>query len=133
MLHIFMQKAETQVPPFFFSGLFLDLIRFETPSAIHFSRSTSSSIGVHGIGGGLSYSLPFDFLFFLPVDTVMACGVDLRSLGLSELGLTDWAVFLAFCNSYANCEISKFSRTTLYSMIILPMYISTNVFSSQWS
>ena len=88
---------------------------------------------MHGIGGGLLYSLPSDFLFFLPVDIIMAYGVDLHSLGLSELGLTNWAIFLAFCNSYANYEISKFFKMTLYSMIILPMHISTSVFSSQWS
>ena len=74
----------------------------KTPSTIHLSRSTSSSFGVHGIGERLSYSLPFDFLFFSLVDTIMACGMDLHSLGLSKLGLTDWAIFLAFGNSCAN-------------------------------
>ena len=97
------------------------LTSLKTPSAIYLSRSTSSS------------SLPSNFLFSSLVDTAIACGVDLRSLGLSKLGLTDWAIFLAFCSSYANWEISKFSETALYSIILLPIHISTYVFSSQWS
>ena len=91
----------------------------------------SSSFGVHGNGEGVSYSLPFAFLFLSPADTAMAYEVDLRSLGLLEFGLTDWAVFLAFCSNYANWEISKFSKTALYSIIMLPIHISTNVFSLQ--
>ena len=77
------------------------------------------------------YSLPYDFLFFLAIDTAITYIVDILSLGLSKLGLINWAVFLAFCNSYANWEISKFSKIALYSMIMLPIYISTNIFSSQ--
>ena len=61
----------------------------KTPSVTHLSRSMSSSFGVHGSGGGVSYSLLSDFFFLLPVDATMAYGVFLRSLGLSELGLTD--------------------------------------------
>ena len=44
---------------------------------------------------------------------------------------TDWAVFLAFYNNYANWEISKFSKTALYSLIMFVIHISTNVLSSQ--
>ena len=87
--------------------------------------------GVHGNGEGVSYSLPSDFLFLSPVDTAMAYGVVFHSLSLSELGLTDWAVLLAFYSNCANWEISKFSKTALYSIIMLPIHISTNVFSSQ--
>ena len=79
--------------------------------------------------GGVSYSLPSVFLLRSPVDTAIACGAFL----LSELGFTDWAVFLAFYNSCANWEISRFFRTALYSRIMLVMHISTKVLSSQWS
>jgi len=61
----------------------------------------------------------------------LRCGFPL--FGPLELDLTDWAVFLAFCNSYTNWEISRFSKIALYSMIMLPIHIYTNVFSSQWS
>ena len=61
----------------------------KTPSVTHLSRSMSSYFGVHGSGGGVSYSLLSDFFFLLPVDATVAYGVFLRSLGLSELGLTD--------------------------------------------
>jgi len=70
----------------------------KTPSAIHLSRRASSSFRVHGSGGKVSYSLLSDFHFHSPVDTAMAYGVFL----LSELSLTDWAVFMAFCNNCAN-------------------------------
>ena len=62
----------------------------KTPSAIHLSGSTSNSFGVLGNGLWVSHSLPSDFLFLSPVDTAMACKVDLHPLGLSKLGLTDW-------------------------------------------
>ena len=65
------------------------LLDLKTLSAIHLSKRTSNSFGMHGMGGGLSYSLPFDFFLFSLVDTVMACGVGFRSLVLSELGLTN--------------------------------------------
>ena len=81
------------------------------------------------MGGGVSYSLPSVFLLRSPVDTAIACGAFL----LSELGFTNWAVFLAFRNSYANWEISRFSRTALNSRIMLVIHISTKVLSSQWS
>jgi len=85
-----MQMIEMRVPLFFLSGFIcLGSYRALTLYVIHLSRSTSSSFGVHGIGRGFSYSLPPDFLFFSLVDTAMACGVDLHSLGLLELGLTD--------------------------------------------
>ena len=64
----------------------------KTPFAIHISRSTSSSFGVYGSDGGVSYSIPLDFLFLSPMDTAMAYGVFLHSLGLSELGLIDWSL-----------------------------------------
>ena len=81
------------------------------------------------MGRGVSYSLPSVFLLRSPVDTAIACGAFL----LSELGFKDRAVFLAFCNSYANWEISRFSRTALNSRIMLVIHISTKVLSSQWS
>ena len=89
MLHIIMQMAEMQVPPFFLNRLSRNLIGFENPIYDHLSRSISSSFGVHGIGRGFSCSLLSNFLFFSLVDTVIAYGVDLCSLGLSELGLTN--------------------------------------------
>ena len=61
------------------------------------------------------------------MDTAIAYGVFL----LFELGFMDWAVFLTFCNNCANWEISKFSRTALYSLIMFVIHISTNVLSSQ--
>ena len=79
--------------------------------------------------GGVSYSLPSVFLLYSSVVTAIAC----KAFLLSELGFTDWAVFLAFCNSYANREISRFSRTALNSRIMLVVHISTKVRSSQWS
>ena len=79
--------------------------------------------------GGVLYSLSLVFLLRSPVDTAIACGAFL----LSELGLRDWAVFLAFCNSCANWEISRFSRIALNSRIMLVIHISTKVLSSQWS
>ena len=81
------------------------------------------------MGRGVSYSLPSVFLFRSPMDTAIACGAFL----LFELGFMDWAIFLAFCNSYANWEISRFSRTALNSRIMLVIHISTKVLSSQWS
>ena len=84
-----MQVTKMWVPSFLFCRLSRNMIVFETPFAIHLSRSTPNSFDVHGIGGGLLYSFPSNFLLFSPVDTIMACGVDLRSLGLSKLGLTN--------------------------------------------
>ena len=99
----------------------------KTPSTIHLSSNTSNSFRVHGIGGGVSYSLPSVFLFRSSVDTAIAC----EALLLSVLGFTDWAVFLAFCNNCANWEISKFYRTALYFLIMFVIHISTSIFSSQ--
>ena len=128
MLNVVVQEAEAGVPLLLFYGFSRNLIRLEN-SVFHLSSSTSNSFGVHGIGGGVSYSLLSVFLLHSPVDTVIAC----RTFLLSELGFTDWAIFLAFCNNYVNWEISKFSRTTLYSLIMFVIHISTNVLSSQWS
>lgn len=77
------------VPSFLFCRLSRNMTVFETPFAIHLSRSTSNSFDVHGIDGGLLYSFPSNFLLFSLMDTAMAYGVDLHSLGLSKLGLTD--------------------------------------------
>ena len=57
----------------------------KTPSAIHLSRSTSSSFRVHGNDGGVLYSLLSNFLFLLLVVTTIASGLFL----FLELGFTD--------------------------------------------
>lgn len=122
MLYIAMQTTEMRVPPLFFHGFLDTWLGLKTPSAIHLSKSTSSSFGVQGIGGGLSYFFPSGLFLFLLVDTTMACGNDFYSFGFSKLGLTKLS-FLAFCSSWANYAISKFSRIALYSIIVLPIHI----------
>ena len=118
-----------RVSSLFFDRFFETRLSLKTPSGIHLSRSTSNSFGVHGNGGGVSYSLPFDFLFLSPVDAAMACGVVFLSLGLSELGLTDWVVFLAFCNNCANLQNSSIfhnqvTYTHFHQYIFLTMIIA---------
>jgi len=66
----------------------------------------SSSFGVHGIGRGVSHSLPSVFLLHSPMDTAIAC----EEFLLSELGFIDWAVFLAFYNNCANERFLSFPR-----------------------
>ena len=96
------------------------------PSAIHLSSSTSNSFRVHGIGRGVSYSLPWVFLLRSPVDTAIAC----RALLLSVLGFIDWAVFLAFCNNYANWEISVFSFLSFFFLSLFSVFPLIFPFSS---
>ena len=124
MLHIIVQVAETRVSPLFSSGFSRNLVRLKDSICNPYIAPLGYTVAMEGSHTPSRWTL---------VDAAMACGVFLHSLGLSELGLINWVVFLAFYNNYANCEISRFFRTTLYSLIMLPIHISTNIFSSQWS
>ena len=66
------------------------------------------SFGVQGIGRGVLYSFPSSFFLFSLVETAMARGLDFLSFGFSELGLTNWAIFLTFYSNWVNYTMSMF-------------------------
>lgn len=88
-LHIIMQTAKMGVPFFFLSGISINLIRFENSIYDPFIQEHVQLLWCAWYWRRVLIFPSFQLPFLLAGDTVMASSVDLHSLDLSKLGLTN--------------------------------------------